>query len=1110
MGKPLDGEPLDTGPPSDVRSEVPVDGSGPREDTREDGLNQANNDVEDSSKETAVQITQDKPEGNHSYPALPVDKGKQLTWSDRVRGTGTDPNRAIEDDITRSRMLSGIWNPLHEKQLKETILADWSKTTHREWIEQEREHRAVALAPAKACRDGNIRQWTEAENDALVAYLGGTLDLPHPPNFIKEIMSHEQRALLEDYHEAHFNATITANLPPTVRLPRFVPHADLFKEFFQANTDKRFGTDMMRIFQEDVKRLEYDGLHTISLVFYSRTAADRWERKALRFQRAVIVLNDTISTRGREGEYTLAQVELQYAIRVYGADNMGLTMLTRVMEQVIGTEVLDVEFARATKTDIYDNRYCTITFAQMGCPTAIVDVTRTEIEDQVLTVHHFQTQQRRPCSRCYSPHHGRRKCVVSAERLSKTQCRYGRVHTWTSGDRDTVPRDFYQVDSIESLLGAMKKLPERIVNAPHALLRREVQAPSEANFKQPSRFTAAAPSIEGGAHQASIQTDDGYTVQLSKRSKQAHKKASQQQPKDAGSQAPSQQGSSKQKGNPNAKNAPIGTKPKGTQSGGVLTKAVVLAKEGQRATKRFNAFQRAEARGYHAELAAVEESEDEQEESDDDETCDDHQAEEAPYAYGASTSDTPADANVSTSNMDVDVHAHEPEAQVENMETYAPATHANAMHSVATTEERGPKRVAPGKPKPVKEQVKKQREANREATATTAKERRRQTRDINRAGLTQTSEVEESNSNNEQGHSTAHSSAEGEDDTVPATPSSQEEFTIARNAEGAPNGPVPVHLWLESFNGHEVEVAANGHCGFLALYATMNNHGTATMRNTAAIKKGANELKRVIYSKMMANLRTDVELNYVDPIAQCQVLFPSRPTPTSTEAATAELYAHYAGAREITVDTPVPVRFWVGTHELRTMAQYLREPLVVIDVTSATTANVQLYMYKTKRTATGKLHESGYVEALQDGKAVEYLETCWKLHVLPTFLVLHREEKHYYGVGHGELFVLWNAEGDPDYNAGLSDAYEWKRYINLVTKTKAQADMGTIDKLLDSNNQLIIKRMKQTDRLHVVHTRTGFPILNQDEMKRPTEDEVKREEVRIHEGYGVDAYAAGS
>eukprot|EP00644_Phytophthora_capsici_P019304 jgi/Phyca11/21961/fgenesh1_pg.PHYCAscaffold_277_\ len=99
------------------------------------------------------------------------------------------------------------------------------------------------------------------------------------------------------------------------------------------------------------------------------------------------------------------------------------------------------------------------------------------------------------------------------------------------------------------------------------------------------------------------------------------------------------------------------------------------------------------------------------------------------------------------------------------METYAPATHANAMHSVATTEERGPKRVAPGKPKPVKEQVKKQREANREATATTAKERRRQTRDINRAGLTQTSEVEESNSNNEQGHSTAHSSAEDEADS---------------------------------------------------------------------------------------------------------------------------------------------------------------------------------------------------------------------------------------------------------------------------------------------------------------------------------------------------------
>ncbi|KAE8916015.1 hypothetical protein PF005_g28415 [Phytophthora fragariae] len=34
-----------------------------------------------------------------------------------------------------------------------------------------------------------------------------------------------------------------------------VPHADLFKELFQANTCRRFGTAMMRVLQEDVKRL---------------------------------------------------------------------------------------------------------------------------------------------------------------------------------------------------------------------------------------------------------------------------------------------------------------------------------------------------------------------------------------------------------------------------------------------------------------------------------------------------------------------------------------------------------------------------------------------------------------------------------------------------------------------------------------------------------------------------------------------------------------------------------------------------------------------------------------------------------------------------------------
>lgn len=205
-------------------------------------------------------------------------------------------------------MLQGVWNPVQVKQLTETLTADWDNVACREWTDEETDMRRLAEEPAMANCDSKIRAWTALENDTLVNYMAGKLDLPHPPNFVKEIMIAEHRAMLEDFHEKYLNVTLTAKLPPSVRLPKQVPHADLFKELFQANTCRRFGTVMMRVLQEEVKRLDYDGTHTLYLVFYSRHAADRWVLKTLRFQKAVITMQDTARKPGeaREGTYNAA------------------------------------------------------------------------------------------------------------------------------------------------------------------------------------------------------------------------------------------------------------------------------------------------------------------------------------------------------------------------------------------------------------------------------------------------------------------------------------------------------------------------------------------------------------------------------------------------------------------------------------------------------------------------------------------------------------------------------------------------------------------------------------------------------------------------------------
>ncbi|KAF4027653.1 hypothetical protein GN244_ATG20723 [Phytophthora infestans] len=78
--------------------------------------------------------------------------------------------------------------------------------------------RKEALTPASASCDESLRTWTAREPEILMMYLAGNLDLPYPPSFVKEIMTGEHRAMLEDMHEAYFNANLTAARPASVNM----------------------------------------------------------------------------------------------------------------------------------------------------------------------------------------------------------------------------------------------------------------------------------------------------------------------------------------------------------------------------------------------------------------------------------------------------------------------------------------------------------------------------------------------------------------------------------------------------------------------------------------------------------------------------------------------------------------------------------------------------------------------------------------------------------------------------------------------------------------------------------------------------------------------------
>ncbi|KAE9115012.1 hypothetical protein PF005_g10123 [Phytophthora fragariae] len=140
-------------------------------------------------------------------------------WSDKVRTSASNPTPITAEMARNAHMLDGVWNPLHIKQLIGTLMTDWNGEDKQRWTVEEVAMRMEAQMPAQACCDESVRDGTVRENEILMAYLGGGLDLPHPPNFIKAILIGEHQAMLEDMHEAYFNVTLTAVVPTTVRSP---------------------------------------------------------------------------------------------------------------------------------------------------------------------------------------------------------------------------------------------------------------------------------------------------------------------------------------------------------------------------------------------------------------------------------------------------------------------------------------------------------------------------------------------------------------------------------------------------------------------------------------------------------------------------------------------------------------------------------------------------------------------------------------------------------------------------------------------------------------------------------------------------------------------------
>jgi hypothetical protein len=293
---------------------------------------------------------------------------------------------------------------------------------------------------------------------------------------------------------------------------------------------------------------------------------------------------------------------------------------------------------------------------------------------------------------------------------------------------------------------------------------------------------------------------------------------------------------------------------------------------------------------------------------------------------------------------------------------------------------------------------------------------------------------------------------EGQGDEQPSL--SQDGFVLERTQH--PVGmPQQLPVFLNLFGGSLIEVPSNGQCAYAAFYATTSYVEGGALHFTSEVVRGANAIKRSIYTIMMINMAKDGECGVLDPRRELERLYPTQPTPTDQAAATATLYAHYAQERSRSVNTQIPSDFWAGAEVLRAMAHYLREPLFVFDVDANNDVHVQRYYYKEYVVADGTAHETGCGGAMDDREAKTLLTHSARLHVLPVMMVIKRHEGHFYGVHHGNISTRWLAEGDRQFAEENCTTHPW--YAEVMAHMEySEARLQGLDPLSDSEEVDVI------------------------------------------------------
>jgi hypothetical protein len=312
-------------------------------------------------------------------------KPASLNYAAAVSQGGISPSAAKALPLVTK--IAGGWKPRQLNKLLETLAKEWATTSRSSDSAEQEKLREVAMTETEIRLDDALRQRTEMETKALLAYLNGTLEIPHAPVFLKATMPLIQRAMMEQFHESHVEFTLTADVSPAAKLRRSMTHIALFRLLHQANADSERGKQLIDRLMDDVKILHFDGIHTLKFVFHSRRVAEAYQGAALRLQGTYLELDP--ADEGADARVMrTAQLRRRYALRIHHAEAIGLVALVATLGTLPGVCIIDAERPRLDSTEVVDNRYVLLRFDGQNCPQALRGVTKVDMGGTVVTVHH--------------------------------------------------------------------------------------------------------------------------------------------------------------------------------------------------------------------------------------------------------------------------------------------------------------------------------------------------------------------------------------------------------------------------------------------------------------------------------------------------------------------------------------------------------------------------------------------------------------------------------------------------------------------------------------------------------------------------------------------------